>query len=399
MMATGKHEVHAMDERALLKAQITMLEQELGWAKAALKMPQIDDALRSRVTALFEEQFTQQLQDLNALSGLVEDNQPLDACWSSFKATRRACEPLFEECLALIAGALVRSNGADNGLCQVADALLDDLSRRLDIPWGRFTILAEKEFFGEMAQVIRLRFPEVSIWNLPVAAHEFGHFVGPELKKPAAAGTYTYPFQDELIGATQQGNQNWFHLHEHFADLFATYALGIAFAGTCILLRFNPLNAFTDTEQHPCHAKRLYVIHRALQKMNLKAYKGFIDYLEEIWQRNLKAAGSREQLEPQEILQLDVLLDRLYEIAGSKLALIQYKDFVRAYSLSNALLTDGELAHIVKPEHSLTDALNAAWLYRIEHEVEDNDLLSEIETRVIKICHEILRQRGKDGMH
>ncbi len=387
-----------MDERALLKAQITMLEQELGRAKAALKMPQIDDALRSRVTALFEEQFTQQLQELKDLSSLVEDKQPLDACWNTFKETRKACEPLFEECLALIAGALVRSNGADNGLCQIADALLDDLSRRLDIPWGRFTILAQKEFFAEMAQVIRLRFPGVSIWNLPIAAHEFGHFVGPELKKPGAAGTYRYPFQDELIRAKQQGDQKWFHLHEHFADLFATYALGIAFAGTCILLRFNPLNAFEDTKQHPSHAKRWYVIHKALQRMNLKAYMGLIDYLDGIWQRNLKAAGSRQQLEPREMLELDVLLDRLYEIAGSKLALIQYKDFARAHSFSN-MLTDGEAAHIVKPDHTLIDALNAAWLYRIEQEVEDSDQLSEIGTRVSKVCHEILQRRGKDGMH
>lgn len=382
-----------MDERAILKAQITMLEQDLSEAKAALKMPQIDEALRSRVIALFEEQFTQQLQDLHELSELVEDNQPLQACWSSFQDTRRTCGPLFEECLALRAGALVRSAGADNGLCQIADALLDDLSKRLDIPWGRFTILSEREFFGEMAQVIRLRFPEVSIWKLPIAAHEFGHFVGPQLKKPAGAGTYTYPFQDELRRAARQGSQNWFHLHEHFADLFAANALGIAFAGTCMLLRFNPINAFTDTERHPGHAKRLYIIHRALQKMNLGAYQGFIDRLEEIWQQNVKAAGSRAQLEPQETLQLDVLLDKLYEIAGSKLVLIQYKDFVHAYSLANSLLTDGEAAHIVKPEHTLTDALNAAWMWRIEHEVEDNDLLSEIGARVIKICHEILRQR------
>ena len=106
--------------------------------------------------------------------------------------------PLFEESLALVEGALVRGAKLDNGLCQIADALLDELRTKADVAWGRFTILAEGEFFGEMAQIIRLRFPEVSIWNLPIAAHEFGHFVGPELKQPGPFGTFRYPFQEEL---------------------------------------------------------------------------------------------------------------------------------------------------------------------------------------------------------
>ena len=42
------------------------------------------------------------------------------------------------------------------------------------------TILAELEYTGHHARIIGLRFPAASIWDLPIAAHEFGHVVASE---------------------------------------------------------------------------------------------------------------------------------------------------------------------------------------------------------------------------
>lgn len=327
----------------------------------------------------------------------VERGKSLKDCWVDFRKIRQACVPLFEESLALVEGALVRGAKLDNGLCQIADALLDELSTKADVAWGRFTILAEGEFFGEMAQIIRLRFPEVSIWNLPIAAHEFGHFVGPELKQPGPFGTFRYPFQEELKISAQESPQSWSFLHEYFADLFATYTLGPAFACTCILLRFDPMTAFQDTGKHPGYAKRFYMIRKTLEKMNIGSYLGIVNYLDNVWQQSLKAAEIGELLQPEMTQSLDGLLEKLYDLVTTELAPIQYKDLPRAYRLSRLLLEEREATDIVEPEHTLVDALNAAWICRIEVEDKyDNPVsqVSRIGTRTVRVCQEIMRRKG-----
>lgn len=387
-----------MDERTVLKAQIAFLDQQLRQAQTALNTSPIDDDLRERVQNLFEKKITQQLHELSMVMIAAEENQPLTICWTRFRNSRKVCVPLFEECLALIEGALVRGTGLDKGLCRIADTLLDDLSLRADIPWGRFTILAEKEFFGEMAQIIRLRFPEVSIWNLPITAHEFGHFIGPELKQAEIGGTFRYPFQEELQKIKNQKGRAF--LHEHFADLFATYTLGPAFACTCILLRFDPIKAFEDTKEHPGHAKRFYVIRKTLEKMNLGPYQGIVTHLDRIWQQSLRAVGLREQLAQENALQLDNKFDILYDLVITELATIQYKSVPRAYRLSRILsTTDAETEQIVQaaskqePEHTLVDILNAAWICRIEIDDRDSKRLPQIGKIAVRLCEEIIHRK------
>jgi len=337
--------------------------------------------------------------------GEVQDNKPLTHCWPRFRNIRKVSVPLFVECLALIGGALVRATEfekgpgpqLDKGLCRIADALLDDLSSRAVVLWERFTILGETEFFGEMAQIIRLRFPEVSIWNIPIAAHEFGHFIGPELKQAEIGGTFRYPFQDELRKVEDEQGRAF--LQEYFADLFATYTLGPAFACTCILLRFDPIEAYQDKKEHPAYAKRFYLIRRTLEKMNLGPYQGIVAHLDIIWRQSLKALGLREHLAQEIASQLDELLEMLYDLVITELPTIQYKDLSRAYRLSRKLLIDAETANIVEaariaaPEHTLVDILNAAWICRVEIEDQDDKLLLQIGERAVKLCEEIIDRK------
>src|ERR1035438_10508874 len=156
----------------------------------------------------------------------------LEIAWAQHDGLRREAETVISECLAFMGGALTRAHGIDFGLCRLTDAMLYDLSTRTDVGWNRFTIVADGEFFARLSGIIRIQFPDVSIWNLPVAAHEFGHFVASRWKDSALAG---------MIEREKRADRRYeAYLNEHFADLFATFTVGPCFAMVCGLVRFFP---------------------------------------------------------------------------------------------------------------------------------------------------------------
>jgi hypothetical protein len=87
-------------------------------------------------------------------------------------------EPLFGEYVDLLGGLALRNTGIDSGICAMADALI----RRLHYVGGRerlYHSVAVPARRGApertMARIIRLGFPEWTVWAVPLAAHEYGH--------------------------------------------------------------------------------------------------------------------------------------------------------------------------------------------------------------------------------
>lgn len=387
--------------RSILVARIQALIRELDRAEKAVE--QIDPELRQRVQGRFFDLFGKQREALKRLREDVNNQQPLRACWSLFRDIRqRDCEPLFQECLALMQGSLVRTSRLDDDLCQIADALLYDLSRRTDILWGRFTILATQEFIfiADMPEIVRVRFPEVSIWSLPIAAHEFGHFVGARLEKERIGGGHVHPFQEFLEKVCGQDAKCAAFLHEYFADLLATYALGPAYACSCILLRFDPWDGYLDKRVHPSESKRVYWILSVLKKMDeaeavrQRAYRGVIKHLKQVWEQSLESVGQpgtfEKRLGEETTQQLDAWLDELYFLAEDKLSAIWYRaeDWLRARTeLSNPLLDNKPLA--LQDEYTLADVLNAAWWCRIQPGGEESARVQRVGERAVECCFKI----------
>jgi hypothetical protein len=388
-----------MEARAVLKAQIDVLADNLRQAAKALQSPKIDLSLLERVSVRFDKLIKKQHASLDNLREEIEKGLPLDACWDSFRIIRKGCDPLFRECLAFVQGSLVRTAVLDNGLCHIADALLDELSKRTGISWQRFTLLSEQEFFADMAEIIRLRFPAISVWNLPIAAHEFGHFIGPKIEVPVQRGNPRYPFQAILEREKKKDSKSWSLMHEHFADIFATYTLGPAFACACILLRFDPRRAYEEGETHPADAKRAYLISKTLEKMDEAEggieppYQAINEWLGKLWRRGLSAAKKPESLDQAVILPMDELLDELYSLMDSEIPAARYKGWLRAQGLSEELRPDKNGEPALNIADTLPDVLNAAWLCRINHGDGDKFSLREISDKAVALCHQIATKK------
>jgi hypothetical protein len=239
----------------------------------------------------------------------------LAAWWKGLATLGQECDKLFSECLAYAMGPLTRGlpwqgESLDGGLCAIGDEMLEELTVPVDQLWSRRTVLSDSEFIGEATQIIRLRFPAGAIWDLPVAAHEFGHLLGLGQR-----------FRRGIEGLAQQDKErNW--LHEFFADVFATYVLGPAFVSTCLLTRFDPsADPNRNPDTHPSDGLRALGILLTLGEMeetpgqSVRTIAGISMLLSDAWQACLSAAApAAGEIEGPQRDRLHRWIPQLYEL-------------------------------------------------------------------------------------
>ncbi len=280
-----------MDAHKLLDDRIDDLRRELKNVELTLGATE-DKALKARVKVRFEKVFTKQDDQLEELKQHNSEPKakPLDQCWVRFRELRDQGNELIAECLAFRLGELTRTAGLDDGMCSIADHLLDSFSLKAEVFWNRLTILDRADLSVRLTQIIRLRFP-TSIWDLPFVAHEFGHFLGTRLADTSGDGPAVYAFRDMLDREGKDPEHPYAanHLREFFSDLFATYALGPAYACACILRRFDPTLKTMGSHTHPGDDARIRVILRFLEMMDAgrgpygKQYNAILPALTQAW--------------------------------------------------------------------------------------------------------------------
>lgn len=366
-----------LNPRSIFLGQIQLLEQQINQVEDKLQAgAAVDPALYQRIHIPFADQIDQQRRDLNDLRGRVYSSPQFYALfWDDLHTLHEQCNRLFQESLAFLEGALARKARLDDGLCRIADILLSELAHNTDITWERFTILAGGEFINELAQIIRIRFPEMGIWNLPVAAHEFGHYVGPRLELPGGQRPFYDLLQQEKSRAGQ-GLQHWSSWHEYFADLYATYTLGPAFAAACLLLRFDPRTAYAERDLHPTDAQRAYVILRGLELLDSARQSVELararEFLEDAWRRNLTGAGQKDKLAQDESTALDKKVAKIHGwLAARTGARLSNQSMQRAASLASEIkhqLAAGlSFKASTAADLTLVELLNGAWYWRLFH--------------------------------
>lgn len=364
----------------------------------------------------------------------VED---IKDAWRRYYDIYEQSQEVFGECLEYVGGLALRDRGFDQKICDVADKLILSCAEDWNnLKWQSLTVLTAQEKLGQtLARIIRLRFPEWTIWTLPFTAHEFGHvaihaieklrgFVDgkinelmskdPHLESVRAAQPSAS--QTDLASAESRARRRAEnHIYKLVADAFATYTMGPAYPCAALLLRLNPIAADPSDHDHPTDAKRAELVLHILRQMNDEAggeppYDKLIARLEREWatacERALlpprsRAGGARlEDLIDTDRLARETLkvfskwirVAARYPEEDSEHGWLKAKDWQRR--ITDNLRKDAHPLTGVKVTRTskLRDALNAAWLCRI---YDSPGNVRKISDAALALCEAIIERAGE----
>jgi hypothetical protein len=264
-----------MAELRALQAQVDAQIETLRTAARFLESVELSRMVGGQLNPAFRAEFGRRQQALASLRRDLDGQQPAGDGWARLEEEALANRRLYQRLLGYIEAELFRSAGLDEGVATIADALLAELATVTDLPWRRQVLMGGEDVYDERSELVRIRFPQYSIWLVPVLAHEFGHFASsrifddargtPVLAAIAAmAGQGLESFQAEDAAAIRAQRESF--LHELFADTFATWVLGPAFACSCLLLALNPM--VRASRQHPSARVRAHGILLGLGRLN-----------------------------------------------------------------------------------------------------------------------------------
>jgi hypothetical protein len=292
---------------------------------------------------------------------------------------------IFEEYVDFLGGLTLRDAFVDLGICQIADDLIAKWEKDAVTAWGSLTIPAHRETMEvSAARIIRLGFPEWTIWGLPLTARGFGDVVIAEREE----------LKQYIIDHSADEKAR-IHLHNFLADAFATYAMGPAYVYAAILLRFDPRSAYDDKRDEPPGAKRAYVMFTMLEQMKEAAletafvdpYSDIIKKVREEWEAALlqvKASGSLPATEEEQLKQWVTYFFKYLKSNTYDEALYSRELWSRIEDLSKELLRD-DIDAIDLDKYELRDVLNAAWACR----VNQKDDTAAIAKAAGKLCERI----------
>lgn len=370
----------------MLATQVDGALEDLLQATRALES--LAGTRRPRVDMHLAQEIQTRKEALSALRARIDGDAAPDACWRELRRWRARSTEVLEQCFAYIEGALTREHAIAAELCELADGLLDDLSERSLVPWSRFTVLASSEYTDRLARVVRLRFPEVSVWSLPIAAHEFGHQVFRRLPADALE-------EARAAAALPNTPSGADYFEEYFADAFATWATGPAYLACCVCLRFDAGAAEEDERRHPGALKRAHLMLSLLAAMGEEASAAAQD-MGARWTATLVTAGAALTTpDAGSRAQLDALAGAFAELLADALPeAVRYDGWNRRAELRAALADDGAT---LPAGARAWDVIAAAWTLRMaagaDGPLPAQDALyraRDLGARACRLCFEAL---------
>jgi hypothetical protein len=332
-----------------------------------------DDYLLSRMSAVFEYEIGELRKKIEWDLAFIKGGLVKKGTWTSIEDRARECKKLFSEALSYLQAMSGLFGETTTKLCRIADAMLDQVNEHCDLGWRRFAVPADGESYSEVIQLIRLRFPLGGIWDIPVAAHEFGHFAAYRLRTVRSDGIPSPVFHDYFDGYLQQNGfvppltEVWrSYLNEFFADIFATYVLGPSYACSAVLLRFEPAHPHRDGNTHPSYVKRARAIIGTLQRMDMEPettgrLSTIIEEIDNGWRDALASADTTDALSEMDQQQVDGIASAIYTDLQLACGRARYVGWQRAVALY-AIWKDK--SRVTEPP-AIADLLNAAWLARL----------------------------------
>src|SRR6185437_175908 len=184
----------------------------------------------------------------------ADSNAIMNAAWTEYSGSLERSQMLFREFLEFIGGLIFRDKDFDAAICDLADDLVKSVSPLVFITSSISVPAARDSLARSLGWMVRVRFPEWTIWTLPFAAYEYAHVVLNEfarVKEPINARVeewletepdFTALPEAEKLAQKQNGvlrQRAEAHVKEFLADGLATHLMGPAYACAAILLRFD----------------------------------------------------------------------------------------------------------------------------------------------------------------
>ena len=323
---------------------------------------------------------------------------------------------LFQEYVDVAAGLSLRGTGMDEHFCAMADWLSDQWTAGVNLPYW-FAIPA-RHGPSAMTSIIRLGFPEWTIWALPLVAHEFGKILvdeDVEFRDQAAdlaadvvqleSGSEPPPtpeaaalVHDAPSATVAREREVALRIRIYLADAFATYVMGPAYACACLLLRLDPANS----AQPALDLVRATVVIKMLEKIDpgLQSHlSAIVGTLRTSWDAAVAAqlgtvepSTHRQDLASSIVDRVVAVLELIeerteipikFDDAAWDAATGQAEEYFGTLGDMTRAPLDGTAAKQLSIDFdgvTLPHVLNAAWHWRLEH--LDSKMADAIAKRV-----------------
>ena len=170
------------------------------------------------------------LAELNKALAL---NVPDVEAWKKFRVASLRSQDIFAEYLDFLGGLALRDIGFDEGISRMAEDLIRTYKTNQppSYPWLALPAARPDAVVKTLARIVRVGFPEWTVWALPFTAHAFWHVI-------ARDDLDDVVLQETTLEAIPE------RLQTCLADAFATYTMGPAYAYAAFYLLLNPLDAY-----------------------------------------------------------------------------------------------------------------------------------------------------------
>ena len=205
-----------------------------------------------------------------------------DEIWKQYRKAHSQSQEIFAEFVDFLGGMALRDTGFDEGISRMAEDLIRTYktNREPAYPWLALPATRQEAVVKTLARVVKVSFPEWTIWGLPFTANAFWHVIA------------RHDFGEDLPAISER-------LQICCADAFATFTMGPAYAYAAFYLLLNPLDAWraNDACERVGDDTRARAILQMLESMSSEdtmadtGYEPIVKSLTKLWTAALSEAN------------------------------------------------------------------------------------------------------------
>jgi hypothetical protein len=342
---------------------------------------EIVDGLGNRAKPLIAE-----LENMQALGQSQNGSS-----WGALREKASQTEPILTDYMELLGGAALRDTGFDERISDIADELLgSSRGRLLALP------VRQQALVRTIKQIIRVTFPDWSIWALPSAALEVWNVV----KREEVADTLR-----ANLGNLESDDQNLIR-PEHrqcLGDAYATYIMGPAYAYYAVGLLLAP-----DSDVDHCRVRAILTMlermeesqqvgtrYLAVRKQLLNAWNGARTQLRQSQLNlNLDKPNHADNSDP-EGKGVRILIEGLWTTLQSETSAKFGAEIWTEIEPWVGLLLEDNAEQIPVPNGAeMRHLLNAAWLARCDR---DRNLKLDLNAAIKTLLSKVKERQQKKG--